>query len=101
VRDLKPDKVVSSHREIISHGIEKEFTQFLQIFQKRDERILTFLNQKRTLEEIVNSALIYRDFSFHPLLLRYWEKNMVQKHLNILQDKGIVSEHGEKFERIK
>ena len=101
VRDLKPDTVVSSHREIISHGIEKEFTRFLQVFQERDERILTFLDQERTLEEIVNSALIYRDFSFHPLLLRYWEKNMMQKHLNILIDKGIVSEHGGKFERIK
>ena len=87
VRNLNPEVVVSSHRGIIREGIEDEFDRFAQIFQKRDERILNFLKVEKTFEEIVDEALIYRDFSFHPQLLRYWEGMMVQKHVKGLMDK--------------
>lgn len=89
VKALKPDVVVSSHKGIID-DIDEGFEQFTQIFQERDQRILNFLDRERTLEEIVDKALIYRDFSFHPALLRYWEENMVEKHLKSLMDAGLV-----------
>ncbi|MBU7009616.1 MAG: MBL fold metallo-hydrolase [Theionarchaea archaeon] len=90
VRALKPEIVVSSHKGLITEDIQDGFARFLQVFQERDERILDFLEQERTLEEIVDSAQIYRDFSFHPLLLRYWEENMVCKHLENLVNTGLV-----------
>jgi glyoxylase-like metal-dependent hydrolase (beta-lactamase superfamily II) len=90
VRALNPEVVVSSHRGIITENIEQEFERFTRIFQERDERMINFLEQERTLEEIVDKALIYRDFSFHPLLLRYWEENMIQKHLAALIEAGRV-----------
>lgn len=90
VRALNPEIVVSSHRGVITKDIQKEFDQFIRIFQERDQRIVRFLNQERTLEEMVENALIYRDFSFHPVLLRYWEEMMIQKHLKGLMNAGMV-----------
>ena len=90
VRALNPDVVVSSHRGIVKGNIEKEFDRFLSVFKEREERIIEFLEQERTYEEIVDEALIYRNFSFHPVLLRYWEGVMVRKHLDELINKGIV-----------
>jgi glyoxylase-like metal-dependent hydrolase (beta-lactamase superfamily II) len=90
VRMLKPETVVSSHKHIITEGIDQEFEQFLKVFQVRDQKILKFLEKERTLTEIVDNALIYRDFSFHPELLRYWEKMMVKKHLEKLVRTGLV-----------
>ncbi len=90
VRALKPEIVVSSHTGIIKEDIEKRFEQFTNVFSERNQRILWFLGQEKTLEEIVDEALIYRDFSFHPVLLKYWEEMMIRKHLKILIDKGLV-----------
>ncbi len=90
VRALKPEIVVSSHKNVITQGIEGEFEKFVNIFQERDEAILKFLDEERTFEEIVDAALIYRDFSFHPVLLRYWEGMMVQKHVKGLVERGLV-----------
>jgi glyoxylase-like metal-dependent hydrolase (beta-lactamase superfamily II) len=90
VRNLNPEIVVSAHRGIIKEGIEDEFDRFVHIFQERDERILNFLKEEKTFAEIVDEALIYRDFSFHPLLLRYWEGMMVRNHVKGLIDKELV-----------
>ncbi len=90
VRALHPEIVVSSHTEIIREDIEGKFDEFVNVFCERDVKILTFLQKERTLEEIVDKALIYRDFSFHPVLLRYWEEMMIQKHLETLIDAGCV-----------
>jgi hypothetical protein len=90
VRVLNPDVVVSSHRGIVKGDIEKEFDRFLSVFKEREERIIEFLEQERTYEGIVDEALIYRDFSFHPVLLRYWEGVMVRKHLDELINKRVV-----------
>jgi hypothetical protein len=46
----------------------------------------------RRLEEIVDQALIYSSFPYVPALLRYWERQMIQKHLNRLIRKGLVRE---------
>ena len=97
VRNLNPEVVVSSHRGIIKEDIEDEFNQFRHVFQERDDRILNFLKEEKTLEEIVDKTLIYRDISFYPLLLRYWEQMMVQKHVKGLMDKGLVMETGKGF----
>ncbi|MGD2247900.1 MAG: MBL fold metallo-hydrolase [Candidatus Methanofastidiosia archaeon] len=92
VRMLKPETVVSSHKHTITKGIDQKFQQFLRVFQIREQKILKFLEKERTITDIVDSALIYRDFSFHPELLRYWEKMMIKKHLEKLVRTGLVKE---------
>jgi glyoxylase-like metal-dependent hydrolase (beta-lactamase superfamily II) len=97
VKALNPEIVVSSHKGVITEDIAGEFERFVQVFQERDQRILIFLDKERTLKEIVDNALIYRDFSFHPVLLRYWEEMMVQKHLEGLIETGRVIKREKKF----
>jgi glyoxylase-like metal-dependent hydrolase (beta-lactamase superfamily II) len=90
VRDLKPRTVVSSHMGIISDGIEERFQAYLDVFAKREARILEFLSQERRLEEMVDQPLIYRDYPYAAELLRLWNKNMLQKHLHRLVERGLV-----------
>jgi glyoxylase-like metal-dependent hydrolase (beta-lactamase superfamily II) len=100
VRALEPAMVVSSHRGIITEAIEEEFDIFVQIFQKRDDLILEMLDEEKSLEEIVNDAVIYRDFSFHPLLLKYWEKMMIEKHMERLVRKGMIMKTRKGFTKL-
>jgi glyoxylase-like metal-dependent hydrolase (beta-lactamase superfamily II) len=90
LRDLKPRMVVSSHMGIITDGLQERFQAYLAVFAQREARILEFLSQERRLEEMVDRPLIYRDFPYAPELLRLWQKNMLQKHLRRLTQRGLV-----------
>jgi glyoxylase-like metal-dependent hydrolase (beta-lactamase superfamily II) len=90
VRDMQPRMVVSSHMGIISDGIEERLQAYLDVFHQRDSRILEFLSQQRRLEEMVGQPLIYRDYPYAPELLRLWDRNMLQKHLDSLVERGLV-----------
>jgi glyoxylase-like metal-dependent hydrolase (beta-lactamase superfamily II) len=92
VQDLKPRMVVSSHVGVITDRIEERLQAYLDVFSQRDVRILEFLSQERRLEEMVDRPLIYRDFPYAPELLRLWEKNMLEKHLDRLIERGLVQE---------
>jgi glyoxylase-like metal-dependent hydrolase (beta-lactamase superfamily II) len=90
VRDLKPRMVVSSHMGIISDRIDERFQAYLDVFAQRDRRILEYLSQERRLEEMVDQPLIYRDYPYAAELLRLWDKNMLQKHLDRLVERGLA-----------
>ena len=90
VSDLKPRMVVSSHMGIINDGLQERFQAYLDVFAQREARIIEFLSQERRLEEMVDRPLIYRDFPYAPQLLRLWQKNMLQKHLRRLTQRGLV-----------
>lgn len=99
VRDLKPRLVVSSHMGIIDSELEERFQAYLDFFGRRERRILEFLSEERGLEEMVEEPLIYRDFPFAPELLRLWHKNMLQKHLDRLVQRGLARKTGERYIR--
>ncbi|MFW9917742.1 MAG: MBL fold metallo-hydrolase [Candidatus Thorarchaeota archaeon] len=86
--DLNPRMVVPGHREIIegSSRIIDEFQVFLKKFDERDQAILALLeNGSRTLEQLAERAPIYGAFPYAEPLLKYWEGQMIQKHLMELQ----------------
>lgn len=90
IQALRPRIVVSSHLGIVADHIDQRLDSYLNIISQRDQRIFEFLSQPRGLEEIVDQALIYGAFPYAPELLRFWEKQMVLKHLRRLMDKGLL-----------
>ncbi len=94
VRSLRPRILISGHLGLVSEAIDERLEAYLGVISQRDERILDFLSQARTLEEMVDRALIYGGFPYAPELLRYWEGQMVLKHLQRLIQRGLVC-HGD------
>jgi ribonuclease/clavin/mitogillin len=92
VRALNPRVVVTSHMGIITEEIEKRFETYGGVIARREERILDFLSQERTLEEMIEQPLIYARYPFAPRLLLRWEENMLRKHLHRLEQRGLVEE---------
>lgn len=90
VRSLKPRVVVSSHMGIITDGIDERFEAYQAVVAQRDARILEFLSQERSLEEMVDAPLVYNDYPFAQELLRQWDRNMVKKHLHRLEQRDLV-----------
>ncbi|MHA2368951.1 MAG: MBL fold metallo-hydrolase [Candidatus Hodarchaeales archaeon] len=89
--DLNPRMVISGHRGIIEgpREITDEFLVFLKKFDERDQVILALLeNGNQTIEQLVEKAPIYGAFPYAEPLLKYWEGQMIQKHLMELQKEG-------------
>jgi glyoxylase-like metal-dependent hydrolase (beta-lactamase superfamily II) len=92
LRTLSPKIVVSSHRGVITENIPTEFEKFLKILGERDEKILSLLQNEKTIDQLVECAPIYGKFPYAESLLQYWERQMIKKHLERLIIAGKVAE---------
>jgi len=99
VRGFEIETVLSSHLGVIKSGIEEKFDQFLAVFKERDEKILEFLNSPRTIEDFVEKALIYQGYPYAASILRFFEAQIVEKHIKRLIFRGLVKEVDGKFIR--
>lgn len=87
--DLNPRILISGHRGIVSENIVADFQRFLMKFDERDHSILTLLeNGSQMIDQLVEKAPIYGAFPYAEPLLKYWEGQMIQKHLMELQKEG-------------
>jgi glyoxylase-like metal-dependent hydrolase (beta-lactamase superfamily II) len=93
---LSPKTVVSSHKGIITENINAEFDKYHRILDKRNEKILSLLGDGKTIDQLVEYAPIYREFPYAKPILRYWESEMIEKHLRELEIKGKI----EKYENV-
>lgn len=94
---LSPKIVVSSHRRIIAENIDAEFNRFYEILSKRDEKILSLLGNGKTVDQLVEYAPIYGKFSYAESILRYWESEMIKKHLEELEIGGKIEKYGKTY----
>jgi ribonuclease/clavin/mitogillin len=94
LRALSPRVVVSSHRGVITENIGAEFDRFSKIMDERDEKILSLLEGENSIDQLVERAPIYGSFPYAGSLLRYWEGQMIRKHLEQLEIQGKVKVSG-------
>jgi glyoxylase-like metal-dependent hydrolase (beta-lactamase superfamily II) len=90
---------VSSHIGVIRDDIDARFARFLAVFDQREERLSALLDRPRSLDDLVDKAVIYGSFPIRPGLLRFWERQMVEKHLNRMMDRGEVIQEDGQFVR--
>lgn len=98
---LRPKIVVSSHRGLIDKNIRQEFSKFLKVIEDRNKRILLLLDEGKSVDELVRYAPIYGKYPYAKQLLIYWEKQMVKKHLELLEMEEKVRKEGRKYVRVK
>ncbi len=84
LKALSPRTVVSSHRGIVTNNVDEEFDRFCKIIDERDRRLLSLFRNGNTLDQLVELAPIYGKFPYAKPLLRYWESQMIKKHLKQL-----------------
>ena len=99
LKALSPRVVASSHRGIIARDINAEFDRFCQRIDNRGEKILALLESGRTLEQLVECSPIYGSYPYMEPLLRFWETQMVSKHLEQLETAGRVNRRGDCYVR--
>jgi glyoxylase-like metal-dependent hydrolase (beta-lactamase superfamily II) len=94
LNNLSPRVVVSSHRGVVTENMNTEFDMFCSRIDARDGKILSLLGTGKTIEQLVECAPIYGNFPYMEPLLRFWEAQMISKHLEQLETDGRVKRRG-------
>jgi glyoxylase-like metal-dependent hydrolase (beta-lactamase superfamily II) len=94
LKALSPKIVASAHRGIVTEDIDAEFDRYCGIIDERDEQILSLLESGKTIDQLVECAPIYGGFPYAEPLLRYWEGQMIERHLEQLEIAGRVERRG-------
>ncbi len=82
LKELEIKTLVSSHKGIITGNIYKQLDEFYKKFEERTLKIRALLQAGvLSLDQLVEEKPIYGEFPYVEPLLRYWEKQMIQKHL--------------------
>jgi glyoxylase-like metal-dependent hydrolase (beta-lactamase superfamily II) len=87
VMALAPRVLVSSHKGVITDDIPARLQRYLDVIAARDRLLLDLLPHVRTLDDLVDLSPFYHGYPYAPRLMRYWETQMIRKHLARL---GIV-----------
>ncbi|MBU0514656.1 MAG: MBL fold metallo-hydrolase [Proteobacteria bacterium] len=101
IRKLAPKRIVSSHHHPVSDNVGRALDDYEEVFDKRAAKILSLLDGPRTLDELAATAPIYGKFSYVPEIMFYWERLMIEKHLDLLEREGRVVRRGERFAATK
>jgi len=89
----------SHGRGIIENNPGEKWEEYLQAIYQRDERLLSYLKNPRTLEEIANQWLIIGKPDQITDYERFGEQAHVEKHLERLLRKGLVAEEEGRYFR--
>ncbi len=91
VRALRPRVVASAHRMPIVEGADAELAAYARRFDDNGEMVLSLLTKPATMAELIEIKPFYRTHPHRRTLLRYFEKQMIGKHLRILIEDGRVT----------
>jgi len=98
-KDLDPKILVSSHKGVIKEDIQGQLDEYGAVIEKRDKKIMELLSEPRTLQYLEDASPIHGGFPYAEEMLRYFERNMVRKHLERLHGRGLVVQAGDRWER--
>jgi len=87
--DLEPEILVSSHRRVIDSGIRESFQAYLNIALHREARILEFLQEPHTIDEIAAQNII-SEWERKIKTTEFFAKMMIVQHLKRLRNQGKI-----------
>lgn len=99
VRKKRIKRAVSSHHDDVFHDLDQELDRCLRIISEREERIMELLReQPKTRGDLTKFGIIYRNLAKfqNPMkdFLTFFEENMINEHLQVLQESGKIKEEG-------
>jgi glyoxylase-like metal-dependent hydrolase (beta-lactamase superfamily II) len=100
VAALEPRVLVSSHKKIMTDDIPGRLRRYADIIRQRDDTLVSLLKAPASLERLIDANPFFGDLSRSDDLFRFWEGNMIAKHLDRLAAAGAVREEGGLWHRV-
>lgn len=91
LRSMKPDILLTAHSTPVTRDIDQKLAVYGAILDQRDEKIVKYLKKgPATLGQITAKKFIYRSHNGQEIL-RHFEESMIDKHLESLIKREIVT----------
>lgn len=103
IRDLKPSLLLTSHSEPVSSGIDRRLSEYAAVIDQREEKLFQALQSApHTLEQLIDLNIIFGRYPNLKQMYRFFEGNMVLKHLQAMEQKGLIRlrDNGELYEAL-
>lgn len=99
IRELKPAVVVTSHGDgLVTENVDGRLKEYADIIHRRDEKIMEFVTESRSLDEILALEIIYRKKQKAPDAFFYWDDRwMIEAHLARLVRLGKLNKDGDNY----
>jgi glyoxylase-like metal-dependent hydrolase (beta-lactamase superfamily II) len=95
--DFDIDMICSSHSFPQIANIKESLQNYLDIIFERDRQILSFLDKDMTLEDLERENIMYKESQKTYKAFAWFEKKMIEKHLDLLIETGKVQKTQEGF----
>jgi glyoxylase-like metal-dependent hydrolase (beta-lactamase superfamily II) len=91
LRALKPELIATGHSPPLARSIDSKLAAYAEVLERRDQKILNALEAKPlTLEQLTDKKFIYKKHNGQEVL-RFFEEQMVRKHLESLAGSKMVA----------
>ncbi|HOL17254.1 MAG TPA: MBL fold metallo-hydrolase, partial [Bacillota bacterium] len=91
LRSLKPALLLSSHSSPVRDGLDRCLAGYAAVIQQREEKLYQALTGgPKTLEQLIDLKLIYGRHPYPEHLFRFFEGNMIEKHLQLMLQKARI-----------
>lgn len=100
LRSYNPEVAVSSHFGVLRKDVDPHLEAFGRHFAQRDEKLLEILDHPMKVEDVAATGFLLGQHA--PVLepvYRYWQKQMISKHLDRLMEHRAVRRNGVEFFR--
>lgn len=95
VRSLDAALLITSHSPPVREDIDGRLERYGAVIEQRHELIYRLLGKKGlTLEELIDLKPIYRRHPEPARIYRFFEGNMLKKHLDLLIGRGLIRRTG-------
>lgn len=103
IRKLKSIPVktyLAAHEEgVFHHPADAVWDRYEKVIYERERKLLELLQAPRTLDEIVESWIIYGKPREPKMFFEFGERSHMQKHLEQLEQRGAIARTGSRFLR--
>jgi glyoxylase-like metal-dependent hydrolase (beta-lactamase superfamily II) len=101
VKSYAPSVYVSAHRGVLRKNIPQALDRFGAVIARRDQAILDLLAAPVPTSELLEKRLFFPSFpdNLRPLY-NEWESTMLDKHLTLLMERGLVGKMLRGWQRI-
>ncbi len=94
LKELDMKYLVSAHRGSITNHIYEQLAKFYQKFRERSDKIRTLIQEgAQTIDQLVERKPIYGEFPYAEPLLRFWEEQMIKKHIAEIEEREEKIKH--------
>lgn len=97
--NLDVEIFISAHEKPVygRENIVNRINRYLDVFDERDRKLINILKEPKSIDELVEISPFYGKKPFAKPMLDYFEKMMIEKHLENLMKRGELIRIGEKF----